>query len=178
MNPPLPSYPREDAPSDRDFVISRVFAAPRELVWRAWTDPAHLSRWWGPAEFTNPVCEMDLRPGGAYRIVMRSPEGNEYPLTGNCVEVVPPERLVLTMDTSGHPDSWHKLINPHHKTGENAAGPMVQTIMFENVDGKTKVTVRTRFESSTIRDGMLKVGMNEGWSQSLDRLGDVLGRMS
>ena len=72
-----------------------------------------MARWWGPANFTNSACEMDVRPGGAYRIVMRSPEGVEYPIRGIFLEVARPERLVMTLDTSGHPTEWHDLVNPN-----------------------------------------------------------------
>lgn len=163
-----------DAPSDREFVISRVFNAPRELVWRAWTDPKHMAKWWGPRAFTNPICEMDVRPGGAYRIVMRSPEGAEYPLKGVFKETIQSEKLVLTMDASGHPAEWHDMINPHRRKGENAAGELLQIVTFEDIGGQTRLTIRTRFESTAIRDAMVKMGMNEGWSQSLERLAGEL----
>lgn len=163
-----------DVPSDRDFVISRVFDAPRELVWKAWTEPQHLARWWGPRDFTNPVCVQDVRPGGAYRIVMRSPEGVDYPLTGVYCEIVVPERLVMTIDCSEHPDAWHDLVNPSRNKGKKPFLEMLQTVTFENLAGKTKLTIRTRFESAAIRDAMLRIGMTEGWSQSLERLAKSL----
>ncbi len=77
---------KHSPPSDRDFVISREFAAPRELVWQAWNDPKHMAQWWGPHQFTNPVCELDVRVGGAYRIVMRGPDGVEYPMSRACLQ--------------------------------------------------------------------------------------------
>src|SRR3981081_2563312 len=80
---------------DREVVITRVFDAPRALVFRAWTDPQHLARWWGPQGFSNPVCETDVRIGGAWRIVMRGPDGAEYPGGGVYREIVVPERLVF-----------------------------------------------------------------------------------
>ncbi|MFI5337387.1 MAG: SRPBCC domain-containing protein [Opitutales bacterium] len=163
--------------SDRDFTISRVFDAPPELVWQAWTEPRHLSRWWGPREFTNPVCELELKPGGAYRLVMRAPDGTEYPLRGVMLEIDPPRRLVMTMDCSGHPESWHDLVNPRRKPGTDAAGPMVQTVTMEDLGGQTRLTVHTRFESAAIRNGMVKIGMTEGWSQSLDRLAGCLAAL-
>ncbi|HUJ44413.1 MAG TPA: SRPBCC domain-containing protein [Opitutaceae bacterium] len=161
-----------------EFVISRVLDAPRELVWQAWADPVHMARWWGPRAFTNPVCEMDVRPGGAYRIVMRSPEGVDYPIKGVFREVTEPGRLVLTMDASEHPDAWHDMINPSRRKGENAAGMLLQTVTFEDLDGQTRLTIGTRFESIAIRDAMVRMGMNEGWSQSLERLVEALGAVS
>ncbi len=91
---------RRQSPPERDFVITRVFDAPPELVFKAWTDPKHMARWWGPRIMTTPVCEMDVRPGGAYRIVMHAPDGSDYPITGVYREVTPPRRLVMTMDPS------------------------------------------------------------------------------
>jgi uncharacterized protein YndB with AHSA1/START domain len=157
------------------FHITRVFDARRELVWKAWTEPKQMKQWWGPRAFTNPVCEMDVRPGGAYRLVMRAPDGVDYPVKGVFREVVKAERLVMTMDPSEHPDAWHDLVNPKRKKEDkNPAGEMLQTVTFEDVKGKTKLTVRTRFKSVAIRDAMLKMGMTEGWSQSMDRLEELL----
>jgi uncharacterized protein YndB with AHSA1/START domain len=163
---------------ERDFVITRVFNAPRELMFRAWTEPRHMARWWGPHEFTNPVCDMDVRPGGAYRIVMRGADGTDYPITGVFREVVPPERLVLTMDCSEHPEAWHDLVQPNRRPDEtNPAGVMLSTVTFEAVGAKTLLTVRMRLASPATRDAMLKMGMTEGWSQSLDRLEDLLAKI-
>jgi uncharacterized protein YndB with AHSA1/START domain len=80
----------------RELTITRTFAAPREQVWRAWTDPRHLAAWWGPEGLTNPVCEVDVRPGGSIHIVMRDPDGTDYPMRGEFREIVAPERLVFT----------------------------------------------------------------------------------
>src|SRR5260370_32009472 len=91
---------------EHELVLTRVFDAPRELVFKVWTDPKHVARWWGPHRFTNPVCELDLRPGGAILIHIRSPDGIVYPMTGVFQEVVPPERLVFTsaaLDSDGNP---------------------------------------------------------------------------
>lgn len=168
---------RSDQPAadEREFVITRVFDAPRRRVFKAWTDPKHMAQWWGPHGFTNPVCEMDVRPGGAHRIVMRSPEGVEYPIKGVYREVVEPERVVMTLDCSEHPDEWQDLVNQNRRKGEgNPAGEMLSTVTFDELDGKTTLTIRIRFESVAVRDAMLKMGMTEGWSQSLERLAEHL----
>lgn len=158
-------------PSERESATTRVFDAPRELVFKAWTQPEHMTRWWGPKGFTNPVCETDVRPGGAYRIVMRSPEGAEYPLKGVYREVVEPERLVLTDNWDDHPDEWQALLRENREEGEGKpAQEALNTVTFEEHDGKTTLTIRTLFESVAVRDAMLKMGMSEGWAQSLDRL--------
>lgn len=162
-------------PGAQEFVIARSFNAPPDRLFAAWTDPKLLARWWGPHTFTNPVCDLDVRPGGAYRIVMRSPEGVDYPLRGAFREVVRPTRLVLTMDCSEHPAAWHDLVKPDRAEGDNnPAGKMLTTVTFEPLPGHTRLTILTRFESAGIRDAMLKMGMTEGWSQSLERLANLV----
>lgn len=166
-----------DASSERDFVITRVLDAPRALVFKAWTDARHMAQWWGPRGFTNPVCEIDLRPRGAHRIVMRSPDGVDYPIRGVYVEIKAPERLVMTLDCSEHPAEWHELVNPNRAEADrNPAGLMLQTVSFEQIDRKTKLTIRIRFESTAIRDAMLRIGMTEGWTESLERLEEHLAK--
>ncbi len=153
-----------------EFLIWRVFDVPRSVLFAMWTNPGHLARWWGPRDFTNPVCEVDARPGGRYRIVMRSPEGADLPLKGEFLEVEAPRRLVMTIDCSEHPVEWHDLINPGRDRSVPPALVMMQTVTFEEEAGRTRMTIRTRFDSAAIRDAAVRVGMNEGWSQSLDRL--------
>ncbi len=149
------------------------------MVFEAWTNPAHLVRWWGPRGFVNPVCEMDVRPGGEHRIVMRAPDGVDYPIKGVFLQVVELERLVMTLDLSEHPSEWHDLIRPNRKPGDdNPVGQLVQSVTFEDVDGKTHLTIQTRFQSAAIRDAMLKMGMQQGWSESLDRLEGEIVRMT
>jgi uncharacterized protein len=161
--------------NDREFVISRVFDSPRETVFQAWTDAGRLAGWWGPKGFTNPVCEIDPRPGGAYRIVMRSPEGVDYPVKGVYREVVRPERLVMTDDCSEHPKEWLDQVNPDRPEGEGPpALEALSTVTFSDEGGRTRLTISTLFASVAIRDSMVKMGMEEGWSQSLDRLADLL----
>src|SRR5229473_4268217 len=95
----------EQLPS-RELVITRTFDAPRDLVFKMWTDAKHMAQWWGPHGFTNPVCELDVRPGGAIRIDMRGPDATVYPMTGVYQEIVEPERIVFTsaaLDEKGHP---------------------------------------------------------------------------
>jgi uncharacterized protein YndB with AHSA1/START domain len=175
------SNPRSSAGTnvaEQDFIITREFDAPRELVFKMWTEPKHMAQWWGPRDVINPVCEMDVRPGGAYRIVMHDLNGIEYPIQGVYRQVVKPERLVMTMDCSEHSEEWHDMVKPNRQKWErNPAGEMLATVTFEELNGKTKVTIRVRLISATIRDAMVKMGMNEGWSQSLDRLGELLAKV-
>ena len=149
--------------NDRTVVITRVFDAPRTLVFKAWTDAAHLARWWGPKGFTNPVCEVDARPGGALRIVMRAPDGAEHPMTGVFREVVAPERLVFTslaIDREGKP-----LLEG------------LTTVTFAEHGGKTTLTVESRAVGLVSYAGRMLDGMNAGWTQSIDRLGEHVARI-
>lgn len=151
-----------DAPS-REVTLTRVFDAPPQLVWTAWTDPRHMAQWWGPKTFTNPVCELDLRPGGAIRIDMRAPNGIVYPMTGTFVEIVPPKRLVFTSVARGL--DGNALLEGHN------------VITFENVGGKTKVTVQSRAVGLVPIAPQMLAGMEAGWTQSLEKLaGLVEGR--
>ena len=108
--------------TDHEVVITRRLDAPRALVWKAWTEPKHMAEWWGPKSFTNPVCDMDVRPGGAWRIVMRGPDGAEYPLKGVYREVVEPRLLVMVMDLTEHPDASHDF---HRSEPRQVEGPAV-----------------------------------------------------
>ncbi|HEY5095243.1 MAG TPA: SRPBCC domain-containing protein [Candidatus Eremiobacteraceae bacterium] len=143
-----------------DLTITRVFDAPRDLVFQAWTDPNQLAKWWGPHHFTNPVCEVDVREGGAIRIHMRGPEGTVYPMTGVFNEVVAPERLVFTstpLDENGDP--LFEILN---------------TVVFEEQGEKTRLTLHARVLSATDQAAQYLDGMEEGWTQSLERLAEVL----
>jgi uncharacterized protein YndB with AHSA1/START domain len=153
----MPATPSPAVQSnERTVVITRVFDAPRELVWKAWTDPRHMAQWWGPHGFTNPVCELEVRPGGALRIVMRAPDGAEYPMKGVFREVIKPERLVFTAvaeDERG-----------------NALLEALTTVTFAEQDGKTKLTVHARAVGLVVAAGRMLEGMQAGWTQSLERL--------
>jgi uncharacterized protein YndB with AHSA1/START domain len=162
---------------DNDLILTRIFDAPRALVFKAWTDPRHLARWWGPHTFTSPVYQLDLRPGGAYRITLRSPESVDYPIRGEFVEIVASERLVMTMDTTDHPAEWHQAFNQLRGQAQDARiMKLVMTVLFADHDGRTKLTVRQRFESTADRDANLKMGAPTGWSQSFERLDALLAR--
>ena len=148
-------------PSDREIRMTRVFNAPRELVFQAHIDPQHVPHWWGQRGSTTIVDVIDARPGGAWRFVQRDPEGNEYGFRGEFREVVPPERLVYTFEFEGMPG--HIL---------------VETVTFEEHHGKTTVTSTALFDSVADRDGMLESGMESGATESWDRLEELLGRLS
>jgi uncharacterized protein YndB with AHSA1/START domain len=156
---------------DRIFVITRFLAAPRALVFKLWTEPQHIAQWWGPKDFANPVCEMDLRPGGALRITTRAPDGTDYPLKGIFHEITPPERLVASVDLSEHPESWHDLVNPNRDRTQGR--PRVADfweVTFDEQNGVTKLTVTFHLDCAATRDALIRMGINEGWGQSFDRL--------
>lgn len=140
----------------RHFWSTRTFAAPRELVFRAWTDPAMLARWWGPRGFDNPRCEIAAHPGGAIRIDMRAPDGTVHPMHGTVHEVAPPDRLVFTsvaVDEAGA-----------------VALEVLDTVTFIEQAGVTSVTVEAVVQRVTGIGAGYLMGIEEGWSQSLDRL--------
>lgn len=147
-------------PSDREIVMSRVFDAPRELVFRAYTEAEHIPHWWGPRGLTTTVDTLDPRPGGAWRFVQRDQDGNEYGFHGEFREVVAPERLVYTFEFEGMPGHV-----------------VVDTLTFEEQDGKTTVTALSLFESVADRDGMLESGMESGAVESWDRLAELLEQL-
>lgn len=165
--------------TDREMVLTRVFDAPPELVYKAWTDPALMARWWGPHEFTNPVCKLDVRPGGAYRIVLRSPEGKDYPTVGTYQEVVENERLIFSDTFDELPQEWLDELRSHLPPGASKSiPPDIVTATFEEQDGKTLLTVTSRFDTKALRDAIVQMGAVEGWSQSLDKLEELLARIS
>jgi uncharacterized protein YndB with AHSA1/START domain len=168
--PPAPM-----TPGSRDFIIVRMISAPRQLIWNAWTEAMRLARWWGPRQFSCPVCEVDLKVSGRYRVTMQAVDGEEYPCKGEFVEIVPLEKLVMTMDCSEHPPAWHDMVKPGRtKDDVNPAGELLQTVTFEEVAGKTRLTVRTTFPTVELRDAFLRMGMHEGWSMSLERLDELV----
>lgn len=156
---------------DRSLTLSRWFDAPRDRVWRAWTDPEQLAKWWGPHGYTNPTAIAEARPGGKLRIVMRSPEGIDYPVTGEFVEVDPPSRLVFTDVADEAPAEWRETLDSY-RTATPAGSPlrMVVTVSFEERDGGTELTIATAFASDDDRDAVLRMGTVSGWSESLEKL--------
>jgi uncharacterized protein YndB with AHSA1/START domain len=152
----------------RDLVIERVFDAPRELVWQAWTEPEHFKQWWGPKDFTTPHCTIDLRVGGKNHICMRSPEGHNIWCLGVYVEIAPPERLVCKVYFS---DEHGNVVSPTmYDCGEDWPEEVVATVVLEEVDGKTKMTM-TQADIPMIA---LREGATQGWSESFDKLAALI----
>jgi uncharacterized protein YndB with AHSA1/START domain len=148
----------------KELVLTRVFDAPREVVFKAWTEVERLKRWWGPKRFTNPVCEVDVRPGGAMRIHMRGPDGTIYPMTGIYHEIVEPERLVFTASALD--------------AGGNPLFEQLTTVTFEEHGGKTKLTVHASFSNIRPEAAPHLAGAEMGWNMSLDRLAEETGSAS
>jgi uncharacterized protein YndB with AHSA1/START domain len=147
-------------PSDREVVATRAVDAPRARVWAAWTSPEHVTRWLlGPEGWTMPVCEIDLRPGGAWHYGWRGAGGAEMEMRGVYREVMPPERLVQTESWGGE---WPETLN---------------TLVLTEEDGKTTMTCTVLYPSKEARDAALGTGMKEGWSTSYDRLDQYLRTM-
>lgn len=151
------------------LVITRVFDAPVELVWKAWTNPQHLMRWWGPKNFTSPACKIDFRVGGRYHNCMRSPDGKDFWNTGIYREIVPMERIVYTdcfADEKGNvvPASYYEL------PGDTWPMEMTVTVMFEVKDGKTKMTLK----HFGLPMGKMKEMTGVGWNESFDKLAESL----
>jgi uncharacterized protein YndB with AHSA1/START domain len=134
-----------------------VFDAPRELVWSAWTDPNHLAQWWGPNGFTTTTSAYDLRPGGTWRFVMHGPDGRDYQNLVTFDEIVKPERLVYRHGDDVEPVQFRT------------------TVTFEDLGGKTRLTLRAQFPTADARDRVVKeYGAAEGAVQTIERLANYL----
>ncbi len=144
-------------PPGREIVMTRVIDAPRRLVFEAWTNPKHLPHWMlGPSGWTMPVCQIDLKPGGAWHFVWRRSDGTEMGMRGEYREITPPERLVSTESWGG---DWPETLN---------------TLILSGEHGKTTITLTVLYPSKKARDAALQTGMKEGVSQSFDRLAEYL----
>jgi uncharacterized protein YndB with AHSA1/START domain len=149
-------------PSDLEILMTRVFDAPRHLVFEALTKPEHIARWWGPRGTSVPVCEVDFRPGGAWRQVLRMANGQEVVFKGVYIEIVPPERFVATEcfdePSVGRPE-W------------------TTTLTLEEHDGKTTMRSRVLHKTKANRDGHLNSGMERGATETFDRLAELLATL-
>jgi uncharacterized protein YndB with AHSA1/START domain len=146
-------------PSEREIVMTRVFDAPRDLVFEAWTRPELLKRWLGVRNgWSMSLCEVDLKVGGAYRYGWSGPDGAEMAMGGVYREIVAPERLVATEQFD---DPWYP-------------GEALDTLVLEEHDGKTTATTTVLYESQVIRDAVLQSGMDRGVAESYDVLDEVL----
>ncbi len=150
-----------------DLILERIVDVPRDLVWLAWTTPEHLKKWFTPAPWTTVDCEIDLRPGGIFRTVMRSPEGQEFPNLGCYLEVIERERLVWT-------DALEPGFRPTRRTTDNAAGGGISAftavISLATHGTGTKYTALAVHRTVTERKTHEAMGFHEGWGKALDQL--------
>ena len=150
-------------PGKQEIVITREFDAPRELVFKACTDPKLVPQWWGPRRFSTLVDKMDVRPGGQWRFINRDAEGNEYAFHGVYHEILAPDRVIDTFEFEGLPETGHVAL---------------ETMKLEELPGgRTRLTVQSVFQSVADRDGTLQSGMEDGVSETYDRLAEVLRNM-
>lgn len=171
---------REEATSkgDKTIVVTRVFDAPREAVYRAWTDPEMLAQWFAPEPLTVPRSETDVRPGGRYTLVMRDQDGNDYTSTGVYQEVREPERIVYSDSLEEMPESFVDMVNDARGQAHGTPVPDgLVTLIFEDMGGKTKLTFFEEFDSAATRDAFVEVQMVEGLEGSFNNLDRVLAKM-
>ncbi len=145
----------------REISITRIFAAPRDLVWRAWTEAEQLAQWFMPHGFTVPACHMDLRPGGKFTMTVRGPDGTESPTGGEFKEIDPPQRLVFTTTAFDGPDGVPML-------------EVLNTVTFADRGEKTELTLHAVVTKATLEMAAPLAGMEEGWLQSFEKLDGLL----
>ena len=141
----------------QEVIITRIFDAPRNLLFKAYTDPSFIPQWWGPKRFTTVIEKMDVRPGGLWRYVQIDSAGNKYAFHGVYHEILSPGRIIGTFEFEGMPG---------HVS--------LETLTLEEIGGKTKLTTKSVFQTVEDRDGMIKAGMEEGVYESMDRLAELL----
>lgn len=144
--------------SDREIIVTRVFDAPRELVFKVWTDLKNVTHWWGPRGFSTINHEINLKPGGLWRFIMRGPDGTDYQNRILFQEIVAPERLVYIHGSDDEPDQFHVKVT------------------FTEVDAKTKVTLWSIFPSAEKCETVKKFGAVEGGNQTMERFGECLAK--
>ena len=150
-------------PGKQEIVITREFDAPRELVFKAVTDPTLIPQWWGPRYLSTEVDKMDMRPGGQWRFINRDAQGTEYAFHGVYHEVLAPERVIDTFEFEGLPETGHVTL---------------ETMKLEALPGgRTRLIAQSVFQSVADRDGMLQGGMEEGVNDTYDRLAELLKKM-
>lgn len=151
-------------PAQRELVITRLINAPRHKVYRAWTEPELLKQWFTPRPWTTPVVETDVRAGGATYILMRGPDGTEFPNRGVYLEVVPDQRLVFT---DAYTQAWEPSEKPF----------MTVVLTFEDVAGKTRYTARVRHWTVADREAHEKMGFEPGWNKATDQLEELVAKL-
>jgi len=150
--------------NDQELVLTRVFNAPRELVWEVWTKQEHIQQWWGPKGFTNPVCEWNASPKQPLMVHMQAPDGEIFPMGGEFIELVKPERFVFVTSAL---DSEGKTIFKEHNT-----------IVLKEMGNQTKFAITASVTNITDHAAVPDlVSMNFGWNSSIDKLQDYLKQL-
>jgi uncharacterized protein YndB with AHSA1/START domain len=154
-----------------DLTLRRIINAPPALVWKVWTNPEHLKKWWAPAPWTTVECELQLRPGGIFRTVMRSPQGQEFPHVGCFLDLVENEKIV-----------WTNALEPGYRPAPDeadgcAALPFTAILILEDQGGKTNYSVRVLHKDEEGRKKHEEMGFHEGWNACLDQLVAVVTRL-
>lgn len=162
----------------QEMTLSRLFDAPRELVFRAWTDDRMMTAWWGPHGFTA-TARMDARTGGRFELIMHGPDGVDYPITGEFLDIALNERIVMEMRLDDHPQNWHDyLAELYTKAGgaedSSVTLTVVTRVTFADEAGGTRLTVTQSYPSLADRDAFASAGSAGGWSQSFDKLATLL----
>lgn len=150
--------------SDRELVLARIIDAPPEKLFRAWTEPELLKQWFTPRPWSVASAQTDVRPGGSSLIVMRSPDGTEFPSRGVYLDVVPNQRLVFT---DAYTEAWLPSEKPF----------MTATLSFEDLDGKTRYTARVSHWTVADRETHEKMGFHEGWGKATDQLAELVATL-
>ncbi len=160
----MPLAQTTTAREGRDLVLTSLIDAPREKLFRAWTEPELLKQWFAPRPWTTPEARLDVRAGGSSLVVMRSPEGNDMPCPGVYLEVVKNERLVFT---DAYTEAWQPSARPF----------MTGVLTFEDAGGRTRYTARLRHWSDETADQHERMGFHEGWKQCTEQLAELVARM-
>ncbi|HEY3287422.1 MAG TPA: SRPBCC domain-containing protein [Gemmatimonadaceae bacterium] len=159
-----------------EMKLTRVVHAPREVVWKVWTEPRHLARWFGPKVVTVPECTVDLRVGGQHRLTMRLPNGVDYPIRGEYREISAPSRLQVAYDLTEHPPEFHRMWREAAGTGSDA--PAVQILTTVNLEAlgpyETRLVITQRFTSDADRDANIELGAISGWDDSFEKMDELL----
>jgi len=153
---------------ESELLITRIFSAPRELVWKAWTEPERVMRWWGPKYFTSPICKIDFRVGGSYLFCMQSPEGEDFWSTGVYLEIIPLEKIVCT--DSFADENGNVVPATYYDMEEDFPLELELTITFEDHNGNTKMVLR----HIGIPEGITQELTKQGWNESFDKLAEIL----
>lgn len=158
-----------------DLVLERTIDAPRSLIWKAWTDPEHVKKWWAPAPWTTSQCEMDLRPGGIFRTVMRSPDGQDFPHVGCFLELIENEKMVMT--NALEPGYRPASVGKDGAMADCADIPFTSILTLKERAGKTRYSIVVLHKDEAGRKRHEEMGFHEGWNMCLDQLIEVVRRL-